>query len=95
MTSELARCIAKIVGARLRELRVDAEMTQEQIADATGIHRPVVARMERGIHVADVDTVTRYANALGLGLADVLVCLDEAWIEAGQQAKAWAEQVRA
>jgi DNA-binding transcriptional regulator YiaG len=65
---QLSDCVAHLVGARLRELRTDAELTQTEIARRTGIHRPIVAR---------------YAAALGLDTATVLVCLDVEWLEAG------------
>lgn len=74
--------IAERVGVRLRELRRDAELSQAEIARRTGIHRPIVGRIERGVHVASLDTVRRYAAALDLDVATVLVCLDEAWVAA-------------
>lgn len=68
--------IAKIVGARIRELRVDAEMTQRELAGRIGVHRPVMSRIERGLHQTDLHTIARIAAALDLDLPTVLVCLD-------------------
>jgi transcriptional regulator with XRE-family HTH domain len=76
--------IAVRVGARIRELRLDAEMTQRQLADCIGVHRPVMGRIERGIHQTDLYTVARIAHALGLELCTVLVCLDPDWVAAGE-----------
>lgn len=71
--------IARVVGARLRELRIDAELTTEQVAQLMGSHRPIVSRLENGKHDPDLNSISRYARALGLDLADVLVCLDPDW----------------
>lgn len=87
MNHRLGQVAGKLVGARLRELRLDAELTQSEISDLTGIHRPIVSRLERGTHSASLESIARYAGALGLDLATVLVCLDEDWIEAGRAAR--------
>lgn len=79
--TEVGRFIAKTVGAELRFLRQEAELTQNQIAEATGIHRPIVARIERGKHCPSLEVVEAYARALELEVLDVLACLDEHWAE--------------
>ncbi|MBW2507413.1 MAG: helix-turn-helix transcriptional regulator, partial [Deltaproteobacteria bacterium] len=38
------------LGARLRELRLAAGLTQAELARRTGIHRPNIARVEAGRH---------------------------------------------
>jgi len=78
--------VAVRVGARIRELRLDAEMTQRQLADRIGVHRPVMGRIERGIHQTDLHTIALIADVLGLEVATVLVCLDPDWIAAGKEA---------
>lgn len=70
------------IGARLRELRLDAEMTQAEVSRRTGIHRPIVARIERGVHEASLPTIARYAGALELDMETVMVCLDPDWAAA-------------
>lgn len=80
--------LATIVGARIRELRVDAEMTQRELARRIRSHGPIVCRIERGLHVPDLNTVARIARALDLELATVLVCLDDNWRAAGHEARA-------
>jgi transcriptional regulator with XRE-family HTH domain len=78
--------LAERVGARIRELRLDAEMTQRQLADRIGVHRPVMGRIERGIHQTDLRTIALIADVLGLDVATVLVCLDPDWVAAGKEA---------
>lgn len=78
---------ARAVGARLRELRIDAEFSQRDIAARMGSHRPIVGRIERGVHALGMRTVARYAEALELDVETVLVCLDPAWRAAGEEAR--------
>jgi transcriptional regulator with XRE-family HTH domain len=68
--------MARAVGARLRELRQDAELSQEQVAHLAGSHRPIISRVERGLHEVDLRTLRRYACALDLDIATVLAPLE-------------------
>lgn len=83
--------LAQRVGARLRELRRDAEITQREVAARMGTHRPVVTRLESGKHLPRLDEVARYGAALGLDLATVLVCLDAGWCAGAARARAALE----
>jgi transcriptional regulator with XRE-family HTH domain len=53
------------VGRRVRVLRAARDLSQRQLADAAGIHRTVVGRVERGRLNFGVDTLRRLAAALG------------------------------
>jgi len=53
------------IGRRLAELRESAGMTQQQVADITGILRPHVARAEAGKYNISIDVLGRIADALG------------------------------
>lgn len=61
------------LGARLRELRLAAGLTQAELARRTGIHRPNIARVEAGRHTPSLETLTRIANAIGVSTTHVLV----------------------
>ena len=53
--------------ALLRRLRGEAGLTQEELAEAAGLHPRAVSDLERGIHrTARRDTARRLAGALGL-----------------------------
>jgi len=71
-----ARALATAIGARLRELRLDAELSQGQVARRSRIHRPIVARMEAGRHTQQLHEIQRYARALDLDLLTVLAPID-------------------
>jgi DNA-binding XRE family transcriptional regulator len=61
------------LGARLRELRLAAGLTQAELARRTGIHRPNIARVEAGRHTPSLETLSRIANAIGVSATHVLV----------------------
>jgi transcriptional regulator with XRE-family HTH domain len=83
--------VALRVGARIRELRLDAELTQRQLAKRIDTHRPIMSRIERGLHQTDLRTIALIADVLELDVATVLVCLDDPWIEAGCEAGRFLE----
>ncbi|MGB8329215.1 MAG: helix-turn-helix domain-containing protein [Polyangiales bacterium] len=61
------------LGARLRELRLAAGLTQAELARRTGIHRPNIARVEAGRHTPSLETLARIANAIGVSTTHVLL----------------------
>lgn len=60
------------LGARLRELRLAAGLTQAELARRTGIHRPNIARVEAGRHTPSLETLARLASAIGVPTTHVL-----------------------
>ncbi|MBO5260239.1 MAG: helix-turn-helix transcriptional regulator [Agathobacter sp.] len=50
----------------LIELRKEEQMTQQDIADATGMKRANVARIESKKYTPTLDVIRRYAECLGL-----------------------------
>jgi transcriptional regulator with XRE-family HTH domain len=55
-----------IFGRRVRVLRVARGMSQEDLADAAGVHRTYVSSLERGLRNVGLDNVYRLADALGV-----------------------------
>lgn len=53
-------------GARLKELREQAGMTQQQLADAAGMHRFGVSKLEQGLREPSWATVRAICKALGV-----------------------------
>ena len=62
----------KVIGRRIREARLSAGLTQEQLAEKAGISSNYVSIMERGIRSATLDIFVPVCNALGVS-ADVLL----------------------
>jgi transcriptional regulator with XRE-family HTH domain len=68
--------LAGLIGARLRELRLDAELSQRDVAKLMSSNRNIVSRLERGVHTPSMASVQRYAEALELDLETVLAVVD-------------------
>lgn len=60
------------LGKRLRALRLEAGLTQAELARRTGIHRPNIARVEAGRHTPSLETLARLASAIGVPTTRVL-----------------------
>jgi transcriptional regulator with XRE-family HTH domain len=56
------------IGRRLRELRESRNLSQGDIEVRTGLLRCYTSRVENGHTVPSVETIEKYANALGIAL---------------------------
>jgi transcriptional regulator with XRE-family HTH domain len=63
---------AEIFGKRLRQLRLKAGWTQEQLAEAAGITTTYTSDLERGTKVPSLTIVLRISRALRISIADLL-----------------------
>jgi transcriptional regulator with XRE-family HTH domain len=68
--------LAKLVGARIRELRLEAEFTFDAFVEETGLGRGYVSELERGTVVPTIGTLAKVAKALQLTLADLVAIGD-------------------
>lgn len=60
------------VGARLRQLRQARRLTQEQLAERSGLSYKFVGEVERGRGNPTLTTLASLSEALGVGLIDLL-----------------------
>lgn len=79
---------AKKVGERIRMLRRAQGLTQAQLADKAGTHRPIVGRIERGVCDPKIPTLAAYARALGVPLWAIVAAATKEVPCAVRQAKA-------
>lgn len=68
--------IALAVGAELRRMRLAAGLSQQQVAVLIDSHRPIVCRIERGMHMPTFETCELFAAVTGGDLRDVLAAVD-------------------
>jgi len=54
----------KLFGKRLRELRTDRGLSQEQLADLAGLHRNYIGNIERGENGIGIDNIVLLARTL-------------------------------
>ncbi len=60
------------LGRRLRELRLERGLTLRATAEAAGMSLPYLSEIERGRKLPSLDVLERLAEALGLGVINVL-----------------------
>ncbi|MEI2713641.1 MAG: helix-turn-helix transcriptional regulator [Nocardioides sp.] len=58
-------------GDRVRELRLDRGLSQEQLAELADLHRTYVGSVERGERNVSLDAITALAEALGCEVRDL------------------------
>ena len=62
----------RVLGKRVRLLRLARELTQDQLADAAGMSRSFVSLIEHGAHGVDVVRLLRLAGVFGMPLVELL-----------------------
>ncbi|MFG2976320.1 helix-turn-helix transcriptional regulator [Streptomyces sp. NPDC048331] len=62
----------RAIGARLRDARTRAELSQERLAELAGIDRKTVVRLEGGYSDARLTVWLRLARAVGVPLAELV-----------------------
>jgi transcriptional regulator with XRE-family HTH domain len=58
------------IGRRVRELRRQLEISQEELAERADLHRNYVGSVERGERDIGITAISHLASALGVSLAD-------------------------
>jgi transcriptional regulator with XRE-family HTH domain len=61
-----------IFAKNLRVYRLRLGLSQEALAELTGLHRTYIGSVERGERNISIDNIERIARALGVAAADLL-----------------------
>lgn len=62
----------QLIGIRIREIRKRKHLTQEYLAEATGLSDTYISKIERGAK-ASLESLLRIADVLGVTLNDLLI----------------------
>jgi len=65
-----------IFGKRLRELRIERNLSQGELADRCGSNRPFISNLERGVKVPSLTMILRLSNALDCGACELVSVFD-------------------
>lgn len=63
--------ITKIIGERLRNYRLKAKMSQENLAELAGVHPTYIGQLERGEKNPTIESIEKIARALHLPLEEL------------------------
>ena len=67
-----ARAASIAFGQRMRELRQERGMSQDDLAHACDIHPTAIGRIERGAREPRLTTILRLARGLGVASGELL-----------------------
>lgn len=70
---QIAREGRRMLGQRIKRLRLQAGFSQEQLAKRSGIGRVTLARIETGEHSPRMDTLRAIARGLGCDVKELLL----------------------
>jgi len=59
-------------GDRVRELRKEKELSQEELADKAGLHRTYIGMIERGEKNITLTSIEKIAKALAVSIKELM-----------------------
>ena len=62
----------KSLGSTIAFLRDEASLSQEALAEKSGVHRTYISQLERDLKSPTVETLTRIAKALEMKLSTLI-----------------------
>ncbi|EGQ8132128.1 MULTISPECIES: helix-turn-helix domain-containing protein [Vibrio harveyi group] len=68
--------LLKSFGERVKSLRVELGMSQERLAESSGLHRTYIGSLERGQRNVSYLNILKIAAALGISASVLLEGLD-------------------
>lgn len=72
MTEQINADLGQSIGKLIARFRVDAGLTQEEVAARLSIGNEAVSRIERGLVIPSVTRLQQFADVFGCQLADLL-----------------------
>jgi transcriptional regulator with XRE-family HTH domain len=70
--------VAELFGTSLREIRKQRGLSQERLAELTGLSTNYVGEMERGLKAPGLSVIVRLARALDVSINELLRGFTEA-----------------
>ena len=64
--------VGRRVGAKVRRLRKEQRLSQEELAERSGIHRTFVSQIERAVKNVTLVTLDKVAKGLGVALKELV-----------------------
>lgn len=69
--------VGKVMGARLRRLRKNSNLSQTEVAKLAGLTQSALSQIEGGKRVTSIDILWSIANALNVKLSTICVFAEE------------------
>lgn len=69
--------VAEVFGKRLRSIRTAKGLSQERLAEETGLSTNYIGEMERGLKAPGLGVIVRLSRALGASVHELLIDFGE------------------
>lgn len=63
--------IAKVIGQRIRNIRLNSGLSQEKLAELSGCHPTYIGQLERGEKNATIESIEKIAVSLNVPLSQL------------------------
>jgi len=63
--------IRRLFGQRIKKIRNEKKISQEELAFSCGLHRTYISDVERGIRNVSIDNIHKISKALDVSLKDL------------------------
>ena len=73
--------IEKVFGEILKEKRHELSLSQEALANNSGLHRTYISLLERGLKSPSLSTMSKLSEALEVKLSQIVADLEERMIK--------------
>lgn len=74
--NEMSASILKFLGARIRDMRKSQGLSQEQLAEVSGLHHTYIGAVERGERNISIKSLLKITDALKISMGEVFESVD-------------------
>jgi transcriptional regulator with XRE-family HTH domain len=60
------------LGKKIKQLRLDAELSQERLGEMTGLDRTYISGIERGVRNPSLKNIEKLAKSLNVKVSDLI-----------------------
>ena len=68
----MSKKFVKKFGLRVKNIREEKSISQEELADMAGLHRTQISLIERGMRTPRLETIEKLADALGIQPSELI-----------------------
>lgn len=67
----MAKDLLKLFGDRVKEIRLTKKLSQEELAEKSGLHRTYIGMVERGERNISLKNIEKLSNALEMNIYNI------------------------